>query len=499
MTEHLISFDEAQNNLLSCATFLAEDIRSADGHSEALKAIVPHYLERGEVDFAAELANTVDDPFVRDRLLLLVAEKCAAVDDDEYAFQLVEAIEEFGMQEAARERIVLQKSVKGDFETALQVAESLTHPADALAVVAVQQAAQGDDENSRKTLEQIDFPSAKASALQAIATIKIKNGETGKAAELLENAVEAAKDIEHKEEKIRALVEIANHFIEAGRGDRGIETFDKAKTVAENLDNVHRDAFLANIAHGFLRAGSLALADRTLDLVADKTQISSCLVGFAQEFWRKEEKEEALEALEEAYAILKSQHEKETRDSRAKYALFASIAVQFAQFEKAERAIEIAQANDDDQQANNALAQIAQVCALKGNDEQMRQAIQAIAADDSRMFALIGVSDAKNTLGKKEETLEILNEAAHLAETVPQFFVRSSAYNELAKRFIEYGEKERAREVMHENLETIIQIRDESNRSVALANLSEIKRQGEFSLTEAEKQILFTLVREAEW
>ena len=41
-------------------------------------AVVPRYLANGDVDLAAELANTVDDPFTRDRLLIHVAEKCAA-------------------------------------------------------------------------------------------------------------------------------------------------------------------------------------------------------------------------------------------------------------------------------------------------------------------------------------------------------------------------------------------------------------------------------------
>ena len=79
MAENFISIEEAENNLLSCATFLSEDIKSAEGYAEAMKAIIPHYLERGDVDTAAGLADTVDDPFVRDRLLMSVAEKCAAI------------------------------------------------------------------------------------------------------------------------------------------------------------------------------------------------------------------------------------------------------------------------------------------------------------------------------------------------------------------------------------------------------------------------------------
>lgn len=496
---HLISFEEAQNNLLSCSTFLAEDIRSADGHAEAIKAVVPHYIERGEVDLAAELADTVDDPFVRDRLLTLIAEKCAAMGDDEYALQLADAIEEFGLQEAARERIILQKSLKGEFEAALRIADGLTHKSDALAIIAVNQAAQGQEEASLQTLEQIDFPIAEVNALQNLAMINFQKSADEKALRLLERAVEATAEIEHDEEKIRALIEIANHFIEAGRSDKAIETFDKAKAEAENLDNVHRDLFLANAAQGFLRAGSLDLADRALDAVGDKTQISSCLLGFAQEFWRKGEKNEAVESLEEAHAILKSQHERETRDSRAKFALFASIAAQFAQFEKPERAIEIAQQNDDEAQKHAALSRIAQICALQNQDEWTRQAIQAIDEDSSRMFALINVSDAKNRAGRREKAIELLNEAAHLAETVPQFSVRSSAFNELAKRFIELGEADRAREITRENLEVITQIRDESSRSVALANLEEIYKQGGFSLSDDDKKILFELIRNAEW
>ena len=91
MAEHFISRDEAESDLLACAAYIAESIESADGHAEATSAVVQRYLAKGEVDLAAELANSVDDPFTRDRLLIHVAEKCAQADDDEYARQLVEA------------------------------------------------------------------------------------------------------------------------------------------------------------------------------------------------------------------------------------------------------------------------------------------------------------------------------------------------------------------------------------------------------------------------
>lgn len=387
MAEHLIPIEEARENLLACAAFLAEGIKSSDGHAEAMKTIVPYYLAKSDVDRAAEFADTVDDPFVRDKLLTLVAEKCAAIDDDEYAFQLVEAIEDYSSQTDAKVRIAMQKAALGKFDKAFAITATLEHPDDALAEIAVQQTVQGDEPGALQTIGQINFSSAKISALQTIAVLNLQKGESAKAIEMLDKAAEAATDIDLSEVKIRALSEVAHYFIEAKRNDKAIEIFDRAKSSAEELDNIHRDYYLAKIALGFLQAGSLELADRTLDLVTDKTQMASCLVGYSQVFWGKNEQGEALETLEEAYAILKSQRDAETRDSRARFALFATIAVQFAQFEKADRALEIAQNIVSENEQTSALAQIAQVCTLQGKGEFARQALQAIT-DDAQKCSL---------------------------------------------------------------------------------------------------------------
>ncbi|HEY0657881.1 MAG TPA: hypothetical protein VGD05_05380, partial [Pyrinomonadaceae bacterium] len=122
-----------------------------------------------------------------------------------------------------------------------------------------------------------------------------------------------------------------------------------------------------------------------------------------------------------------------------------------------------------------------------------------IKEDSARMFALVGVADAKNRSGEKEKAIEFLTEAAHLTETISQFSVRSTALNELAKHFLNYGESAKAREIAHENLVIISQIRDDSLKSTSLANLAEVYEQGNFDLTDAEKEMLYTMIRRAEW
>lgn len=497
MTEKFVAIEDAETGLLECAAFVGERIRSADGHADAMQAIVPLYLEKNEVDLAAGFADSVADPFVRDRLLTLVAEKCAEIDDDDYAFQLTEAMEDFGTQEAARERLALQKAKKGDFARALEIAAGLQHPANALADVAIQQNARGDEPAAMETLDQIDFPSAEVHARHVIAHQFLEQGAREKALEMLDDAAEAAGEIEFNEEKLRALLETAALFLEAARSDKAVEIYDRAKRAAETIEGAHRDAFLVQISLGFLKAGSLELADRTLDQVADKAQTATCLSGFAQNFWTRSEKAEALEALEEAYAILKSQTEKEIRDSRARFALFGTLAVQFAQFEKAERGIEIAQQIEEENSQMNALASIAQVCVLQDQDDLARQALQAILIDANRMFALIGMSDARNKNGDKTGALELLEEAAHLAETVPQYTARSTAYNEITRRFLELGENEKARRAARENLDVIALVRDESNRAVALAGVAGLYQKAGFKSDETERQLLMPMIRQA--
>jgi hypothetical protein len=69
----------------------------------------------------------------------------------------------------------------------------------------------------------------------------------------------------------------------------------------------------------------------------------------------------------------------------------------------------------------------------------------------------------------------------------------------LAKRFIEYGETEQARRLSHENLETIAQIRDETTRAIALAQLNDVYEGANFQLTDPEKTIISALTKRSEW
>ncbi len=474
MSDHFISIERAENDLLDCAAYLAERIRSGDGHAEAMKAIIPQFLAKNDVDLAAELANAIDDPHSRDKFLIAVAVKCAEIDDEDYGLQLADAIEDHGLQSQAFERIGLILAGKGKIERASEVGDLMGHSDFVDAAIAVHEASAGNEVAAEETIVNIEFPTARVSALQQIGASQIDAGKTAEGIATIEEAVAAAGEIEHDEEQIRTLCELGNVFLDAKANDKAIETYDLARSIAETLTNQHRERFLVMCAMGFLNAGSIELADRTLDLVTDKTQMASAMLAFARYYWAKDEKDEAVDSLEEAYAIIRSQRDTETRDSRARNALFTTISTQFAAFEKPERAVEAGLENADPNEQMNALVQIAQIMTIKKQDALARDTLSQIEDDSSRLMALIGMADAKRKLDDAPAAIEILDEAASLAETVPQFSARSEVLNEIADRFVALEQPEKVRAVALENLNVIAQIRDETSRAAAIANLAAI-------------------------
>jgi tetratricopeptide (TPR) repeat protein len=420
------------------------------------------------------------------------------LDDDEYALQLADAIEDHGMQAEALERIALVKARKGEIEKAIEISDSMLHPEYVFGGIAVYQASNGDQPAADATLGRIEYANARVTALQQIVRSQITAKDMESALATLENAVMAAGEIEHEEEKIRALCELGTLFIEAGRSDKAVETFGLAQDAAEVLDNIHRDFSLVNCALGFLYAGDEDRADAALDLVTDKTQMSSALVGFSRAYWDDDRKEEAVETLDEAYAILKSQRDIETRDSRARNSLMASIAAQFAAFGKADRGTEIALENADHDDKIAALAQIAQVLTLDRQDDLARRTVNLIDEDAERLFAFVGLSDAKKNLGEEAASVVFLDEAADLAETIPQLAARSSVLNSIASHYVEHGQPEKAGSLALQSLDIIAEIRDESSQAAAMANLSEIFTMANVELSDAGRWIIDNMIREAD-
>jgi hypothetical protein len=499
MADRLISREDANADVLTAAAFIGERIASSDGRSEAMTAIVPRLLERDKVDLAAALADTIDDPYSRDRLLISVAERCIDIGDDEYALQLADAVEEDAMRSQAFENVAIKMAAKGDTAAARGLSESVAHPDFLNAAIAVREASDGDDQASAATIQSIEFANARVAAYKEMAAAAYSSGADERAVEYLNLAIDAAGEIEHDEEKIRSLCEVAGLFSDAKREDRAAETYLIARAEAEQLDNIHREYFLAACAIGLMRSGDEDKAEETLDLITDKTQMATALYSRSREEWRRDDKQAAVESLDEAYDILKSQHERETRDTRAKNLLMSRIAVQYAAFGNAEKAVEIAEEHTDIDEQISALSQVASVQAVRGELEAVRQTLGRIPDEGGRLMAMVGVIDELNKREHGAEALALLDEVAETAAAIDRPLAQSQVLNEAAARYLAAGMPEKARRVSLENLSVIATIRDESNRAAALAAMSDIYAAGRLELLDDEKELLTAMTAKMAW
>ena len=481
--------------MLDCAAFVAERVGSADGHSDALKEIIPRYLQKNEVDLCAQMADALEDNFARDRLLADIAEHCARMDDDEYALQLADALEDYSARSIARERLVAAKAEMHQFDAALAISETLDHRENAFSSIAFHSAAAGQSDAAEELINQIEFPALRAKTYAEMAADRLGAGEKPAAEAYLDSAAAAAAESEHVEEKLREMCEIGGIWIRAGRKDRAIEILSAARDIAEVLEHRNwHDYWLAQITQLYFRADSAELAERALDMIDDRYFFALCLKQFAERKFAAGLAGEALEDLEEGRALLMAQRTNEIRDSRARYDLLASTAIDLATYGRAERAIAAAQEIDEETTRNRALQGIAATCVSLENDAAATQALRAIDDDAAKILALLGMSDAYKQRENNEKALELLNEAHQLSEEMPQLPARSSALNELAARFGGLGDNEKARAAMLENLQIIERVLDNSIKATALAAASDIYAGLELAPGDEEKAVLRKMV-----
>jgi tetratricopeptide (TPR) repeat protein len=488
-----IERERAESNPFDCAVFVAERIGSADGHGEAISALASRLAAKGELDLAAQLADQIQDPHTRDIALVEISARCAEFNDDEYGAQLAEAIEEYGFQQQALSSIAVKQAERGELEKALQTAESLDDPFVTQSEIALRFARRGEWERADEIVSQIDFPIVRAQALNELALIKINLSED--ASDILSESLAETEQIEFVEERIQLSLEIASRGIQSGQTEEAFLVLEKTRQLADNLEGRFRDQVLTQISGLYAHAGNFEQAEKALSPISDKQQTALAHAAIALEHQAAGETEKGVVSLEEAYAILKSQPDREIRDSRARFNLMATIAARLAQFGKPERAIETALENPIDEMRNSALGQISAVCAAGGKDDLAAQAVNSIEDLAARASALVSVSDGEIKNGAAEKSLQTLAEAHSLAEEVEQLPARVAVLNDIAVRFIERGERERAREVLHENLEVIRTVLDETQQAISLANTAEIYEKFDLEFTEAEREVLRMIIR----
>jgi tetratricopeptide (TPR) repeat protein len=495
MSAGIITKEEALTSLLHAAAFMAERLESVDGMSEAMNEIVPRFIEAGDVDTAAALADLTADPLTRDRLLVLVAEKCIEKRDDEYGLQLVEAIDDLSLAAGATERIALKMIERGDIEDALRIASKLGHPDEVLRLAAIEKYRVGAFEESLSIASTIEAPATKTSLAMSLVKLASDSGSQIEIDNQLKNAERHAADIDLLEESLTFLIEIGNLCIEIGRSDLAIGIFEKARTQVEALSWPHRDNLLAAIAVGLFAAGSVSLADIALDLVTDKSVVARTLSTFSHYLRKQGSESDAVEVLDEAHEILKSQKEKEIRDFRSDNAAWRLVALQYALSAESEKCISVVNDMPDAESQSVAASQCAVVFASSTSDETWRELFKKIDEPITRAATLIAISEDWIKNDRIEEATQLLEECGKMVEEIDQPIASCGVLTDMVSIFMKMGETGRASEKLGEAISVCSSIVNTSNQAVALARLSSKVDSDKLALTEKISETLRFVTR----
>ncbi len=491
-----IERENAETDLLHCAAFVAERIGSADAHATSVSDVARRFAAKGELDLAAGLADSINDPHQRDTVLSEIAAFCVQFDDDEYGFQLIEAIEEPNFQQHAWHNIAVRQASQRRFDGALETAKKIIDPAVTIGDLAFRAAFANDQPLARKLLEQIDLPNVRAQVLNGIALAQLERGEAPQTA--LNEALAEIENVEFDEERTQLLLDVAAKFLDANETESALQVLTETKLLAETLEPNFRAPALAQTAALFARANDFAAGERILETIESLHQAAVARVSFSEEFYAANEIDKAVSNLEEALVLLKTNIARfiDSR-SNAQFALWANIAMNLAQFGRSERGLEVALEIPLEAAQASALTNLAVTFQTNGREELARQALGEFQTAADRIFALLAVSRSAARNGEQEKSFGFLNEARESSEDVEQLNLRSEILTEIVEQFAARGETEKAIEVLTENLRVVSAINNKSQQVAVLADISQTVEKNKLDLSDQMRETLNTIVRKS--
>src|SRR5947209_18212926 len=121
MDENFIEDNLSDESFLASAARVAETIETQEDYSEILSLIAVRCAGLGLLDAAIQLAESVNDPYIRDQSLASVATECVARGENIYADELLGMIEDSGLYAVAMEQLSVEyaETSRVDRSTAL--------------------------------------------------------------------------------------------------------------------------------------------------------------------------------------------------------------------------------------------------------------------------------------------------------------------------------------------------------------------------------------------
>jgi len=478
MADYLIDDELAEEDVLACATRVAETIKNLEGHGEAMSAMASRYADAGQLDFALALVETIEDPYIKDRALAELAVKTRdAGASTEEARQLLKGVEDPGFSASALAQLSIKLAEAGDYDRAVEMATEMDDASSTLAEIAVLSADGGRYDKALEIIRNIEDAPSAVWALTEVAARQLRAGQGTEAANSLSEARALARTIELAKDRAIVLVDMAVKYADAGEQDTAKEILTEAARLAATEEiPIIRESTLTQISNGYARIGE---TERALALVAeieDSFQTALTMTLIASEQLRAGRTANALDLLQRARQTVEDEEfYDEGNYPASRYRALAEIGVQYSAAAEYDRAIETAKMIEADKERNEALARIvAELIGSKTNDAALRIA-RLIEDAYLKTVSLTNLAGAMLKEGEpeQEQALALLSEAEQVAGQIDWPYQKSLALAQLALKYAAAGREREVSQLLLQALETISASESEFYMALALAQLSD--------------------------
>lgn len=470
--------NEDNEDLLD-ATLAVTNTVDGDEHSEMAEAVAIEYAQRNDMERAVEVMDTIQDPYLREKGIGSIALLAVDAGDPEFADQLLNGIEDPSLLTVALEQMAVSHARRGDFDTALQLCGELVDTAQAYGAIAVTYAAKGHMEQALELARSIESPLPRTLTFGQLALETSTQNNPDLASELLGEAAESASEIEFPEDKVDALVTLANVNEKIGNTDAAYDHLLEAIRVCDEIESTSgvitatsvRDHELAIIVSALANLNFFDKAEEVLETIEDPFRFAFGSRELALAYHGNQREQEANELLKQAVEIAEDEEVVSEQAVAVQQEVFASLAHGFAATGQIEKALEVAELIHRVALKHYWLQEIGKVAVEQGIDPTVITDSFADAASKSSFWLV--VSNKYAELNRPEEADEALKTAIKYADdSSDRPYEQTLAFNEIATRSAANNRMEQATQLFQRTLSIVPTIASSTRRALVLLDLS---------------------------
>ncbi|MBD2128789.1 hypothetical protein NDI39_14730 [Microcoleus sp. ZQ-A2] len=285
-------------------------IPDANQKSNARADIISSLIEAKRFDFAAQIAQAIEDEFTRADTLREIALQAADAGQTDSALQIIQSLETKFVDHRSRvlHRVALAHTKAGQYDKALQVAQTLdnrtAYRAKTLGAIATQSHKGGQSQRASAIFAQAlqaanaaEDTNSKIDALGAVALEYANSQQLKPASQTVSQALQVAQTLEDASLQSSALRETVERFVLAQHYDLALQVAQAMKAPHERSPSLH------GIFQQSIEAGEHAKAYQFINLLQTPEEKARWLVAIARQYVQAGNTTQASQILAQALQV----------------------------------------------------------------------------------------------------------------------------------------------------------------------------------------------------